>query len=391
MSKKCSKTLLVAALVLACFCTLQPNHLRAEEDNRTPEERYQGAYFGAWLLCTLQQKGVFLEAKAKERGIEFDGDKYDVSACIEKGLKGMKGEYEIMQSLVKNKEGLKALENHYVAAILHIKGTHAYINEDESAFMARMNETKEKTDELWVRFEIAKEKPDGGVAENGSASNSGDTQLAALRNDAEHGDAIAQTVLGVLYAQGMEVPKDLVQAEAWFRKAANQGFAMAQGFLAAIMHDGAEGVSKDLVQAEAWARKSADQGNPMGQLLLSMMYFNGEVVPQDTVQAAAWVRKAAEQGTAISQFDLALLYREGMGGIPQDNIQAYKWFTLATASGDKRGSEHIKIMAGKMTPAQIADAQKLAQEWKPTVNPGVKGWTNGRYPHFAELINKIDN
>ena len=44
----------------------------AEEDKRTPLEKYQGAYTGAYLLCILQQKQLFLLEKAKKKGVTLD-------------------------------------------------------------------------------------------------------------------------------------------------------------------------------------------------------------------------------------------------------------------------------------------------------------------------------
>jgi hypothetical protein len=51
--------------------------------------------------------------------------------------------------------------------------------------------------------------------------------------------------------------------------------------------------------------------------------------------------------------------------VPQDYVTAHMWFNLAAASGDKTGAEGRDMAAAKMTPAQIAEAQKLAREWKP--------------------------
>ena len=53
-------------------------------------------------------------------------------------------------------------------------------------------------------------------------------------------------------------------------------------------------------------------------------------------------------------------------GVPQDYVQAHKWFNLAasTLSGSD-GAEAVKnrdVAAARMTPAQIAEAQKLARE-----------------------------
>ena len=66
------------------------------------------------------------------------------------------------------------------------------------------------------------------------------------------------------------------------------------------------------------------------------------------------------------------MYANGRG-VPRDYVAAHMWFNLAGAqsSGDQR-DEVAKARDGveaKMTPEQIAEAQRLAREWKPTVEP----------------------
>ena len=46
----------------------------------------------------------------------------------------------------------------------------------------------------------------------------------------------------------------------------------------------------------------------------------------------------------------------------EDYVQAHKWFNLAAAQGAADATKHRDIVAAKMTPAQIAEAQKLASE-----------------------------
>jgi TPR repeat protein len=53
-------------------------------------------------------------------------------------------------------------------------------------------------------------------------------------------------------------------------------------------------------------------------------------------------------------------------GVPQDYAQAHMWFNLAGASGDADAIKKRDTIARKMTPDQIAEAQRLAREWKPT-------------------------
>jgi uncharacterized protein len=93
------------------------------------------------------------------------------------------------------------------------------------------------------------------------------------------------------------------------------------------------------------------------------MYENGRGVPQDYAAAAGWYRKAADQGDAGAQFLLAAMYFTGRG-VPQDFVIAHMWSNLAAASGNYNAA-YRDFIAAKMTPAQIAEAQKLAREWKP--------------------------
>jgi len=58
------------------------------------------------------------------------------------------------------------------------------------------------------------------------------------------------------------------------------------------------------------------------------------------------------------------MYDEGQG-VRQDVVQAHTWYNLAATNGDKPAAELRDALAKQMTPAQIAEAQKLAREWKP--------------------------
>jgi uncharacterized protein len=87
--------------------------------------------------------------------------------------------------------------------------------------------------------------------------------------------------------------------------------------------------------------------------------------------AVTWYRKAADQGNPVAQLFLGLMYYNGQG-VPQDYVQAHKWYNLAGAripasdtQNHKMAVKNRDIVAKKMTPAQIAEAQRLAREWKP--------------------------
>ncbi len=152
-------------------------------------------------------------------------------------------------------------------------------------------------------------------------------ELTELRAKAESGDAFAQYNLGICYANGEGVPKDVVEAVKWYRKAAEQNHAGAQSNL-------------------------------------GLCYFFGEGVPKDDVEAVKWYRKAAEQNHAFAQWYLGVCYAKGEG-VPKDYVQGYMWFLLAGAQGNENAKKNIEIIENRMTREQIAEGQKLAREFKP--------------------------
>jgi TPR repeat protein len=100
------------------------------------------------------------------------------------------------------------------------------------------------------------------------------------------------------------------------------------------------------------------------------MYVEGRGVPQDLSEGAKWYRKAAEQGLALAQLWLGGMYASGKGVSP-DDVQAYRWFDLAASrfspfeAENREQALHFRdLVAARMDSKQIAEAQRLAREWK---------------------------
>ncbi len=110
-------------------------------------------------------------------------------------------------------------------------------------------------------------------------------------------------------------------------------------------------------------RPLAEQGDPGPQYHLGTRYVRGLGVHQDYAEAVKWFRLSAEQGNADGQGALGSMYFMGTG-VPQDYVLAHMWFNLSAARGGSR--ERRDSVLHLMTSAQIAEAQKLAREWKPT-------------------------
>jgi TPR repeat protein len=79
------------------------------------------------------------------------------------------------------------------------------------------------------------------------------------------------------------------------------------------------------------------------------------------------------------------MYDKGQG-VPQDYVQAHMLFNLAasrfSASEAEDRNKAVKnrdSVASKMTPAQIAEAQKLAREWKSGSGSSWWSWLKGSW------------
>jgi uncharacterized protein len=168
-----------------------------------------------------------------------------------------------------------------------------------------------------------------GPFEDGiSAYQQGDiaTALRIWTPLAEDGDAIAQTNLGSIYANG-------------------------------------EGVARDDEAARKWYRLAAEQGDAIAQYNLGFIYRSGRNVPQDDGEAAKWYRLAAKQGHAVAQASLGTMYYRGQG-VAKDNILAHLWLNLAALQNEPMTAELRDLITTKMTSEQIAEAWRLAREWK---------------------------
>lgn len=111
-------------------------------------------------------------------------------------------------------------------------------------------------------------------------------------------------------------------------------------------------------------RPLAEQGNAKAQFSMGKMYVRAHGVAKDYDKAAYWYRLAADQGHALSQIALASMYSLGRG-VAKDYVQAYMWYEVAVAGGQKHVTIFRDLIAKEMTPDQIAEAQRLARDWKP--------------------------
>ena len=91
----------------------------------------------------------------------------------------------------------------------------------------------------------------------------------------------------------------------------------------------------------------------------------------DHATALRLLKALADKGDADAQYDLAVIYHAGED-VPADHVQAYRWYSIAASrftapemSMRDRALKNRDRIAASMTPAEIAEAQRLAREWTP--------------------------
>ncbi len=124
-------------------------------------------------------------------------------------------------------------------------------------------------------------------------------------------------------------------------------------------------VPQDYAEARRRFLKAAASGDGMAEFGLGVLSARGLGTPKDYVEAERWFRKAAERGVGAAQFNLGVLYAHGLG-VSQDYVLAHLWFSLAVAQGEEGAKAALDEAAARMAPSEIAEAERLANDWKPS-------------------------
>lgn len=117
------------------------------------------------------------------------------------------------------------------------------------------------------------------------------------------------------------------------------------------------------MEAAKFYRKAADQGLAVAKANLGVMLFKGIGVERDIVQSVRWTTEAAHQRNSYAQQNLGVLYRDG-NGVPLDLVQALMWFDLAMMEGSNEEAAAFALqVAEQLTAEQRVEAKQLALQW----------------------------
>ena len=114
-------------------------------------------------------------------------------------------------------------------------------------------------------------------------------------------------------------------------------------------------------------RHNAAYGDAEAQYKLGLAYIRGRRSEEDKAEGARWLQRAAEQGHVGGQLNTGVAHALGTG-VLQDAVMAHMWFNLAAAKGNERARENRVKIVRRMSREQVAEAQRLARNWKPDLS-----------------------
>ena len=227
-----------------------------------------------------------------------------------------------------------------------------------------------------------------------------------LKKLSEKGDSDARSKLGILYARGVGVKKDLTEAAKLFGQAARVGHVKAQLDLATAYLQGS-GVNRNPTTAKHWFEKAAKAGNGQAQIELGLLYIRGIGCRQNIMSGMDWIQKAAiqkhpsyakqasnllsrleinppqngpdidalikraETGEIKAQLELANRYEQG-AGIKVDFSAVLRWLDAAARQGSASASHHLggMLMAGR---GMKKNPERAVHYWNLAAKLGLRG------------------
>ncbi|MGL1864110.1 MAG: sel1 repeat family protein [Pseudodesulfovibrio sp.] len=124
---------------------------------------------------------------------------------------------------------------------------------------------------------------------------------------------------------------DYETAAAEYTEAAASGNSDAMYHLGVMYAEG-QGMAKDLTQGASLMRDAAELGQTDAQLMYGLFNIYGDGVPMNPTEGARWLFLAAEENNDIAMYYLGILHAMGLG-VQKDIPTALMWMTKAKENG----------------------------------------------------------
>jgi TPR repeat protein len=199
----------------------------------------------------------------------------------------------------------------------------------------------------------------------GAVSKNHPEALRWYRLAVEGGWERAACMLGNMYAAGEGVTKDEVEAARWYHKSVEMDRDAWDSMykLGLIYRDGI-GVPKDSEVAWGWFDRASRKGHTDAQYALGMMQFAGDAPDLGD----DWIEIAAKGGHVLAQLAAGEASEEcgRLGG-------AYAWYSLAFSNGNSSARTKLDLLIPRISPDDRARGQEMANVIRENIEANKRG------------------
>lgn len=190
-----------------------------------------------------------------------------------------------------------------------------------------------------------------------------------LSKAAEQGSADAEYYIAMMYESGKGLEKSPEEAVRWYLKSSEHGHCISQNIIGFKYLEGID-VPKDYELAKKWITLSSQQGYGSALQNMGDIYYFGYGVDVDCKKAFDYYFKAALRCRRLSQYVVGVMLMEGIG-VEKDETKALFWLHLAEKAGENLAIDYLKQYESTLT------------ESKQEINENHPVETNEKYPEFS--------
>ena len=206
---------------------------------------------------------------------------------------------------------------------------------------------------------MAQQREPGNLKERAQPDSTLPALARQIEKKAFDGVPEAQHDMAAIYTAGHAgVTPNYQKAAFWFREAALGGVANARYNLGVLYQQGM-GVPKDLNRALGWYAAAAKLGHPEAEYNLGIAEVEGIGTPYDPQRAATLFEQAAKGGVVEAAYNLGLIEENGMLGAP-NKPEALYWYKRAADHGSKDAEVALAQLSHSMQLTPVAVDQLTA-------------------------------
>lgn len=287
-------------------------------------------------------------------------------------------------SLSQNKE-FKSIKNAVTQEAMNIVTDRIFVEDDEIVNEQPESDSEpsdeetgaplsdeEKISLMWQYYQKAKE-----LLDKESEKYNPNTAVEFLIESAKLGCGVAKYLLGKMFLQGKDVPKNVDYALRWLEESVSENNQYAEYLLGKAYLKG-EDIEHDLYRAEDLLKKSSAQGNKYAKYTLGKAYLDDEMFMQNIPEAIKLITESTDKNFAPAQYLLGkLLYKGEI--MPQDLEKAIECLEKAAI----QKNPYAAYLAGKirLTEDAVKDISKALRNFEIAAENG---------NHYAEyMLGKI--